>query len=224
MCGRYTLISIKEIIADEFHLPLDELREIKARYNIAPSQTVPVLLRDPEPVVPLVRWGLIPSWAKDEAIGSRLINARSETLREKPAFRGLYKKQRCLIPADGFYEWKKEGRVKTPHYIRLKSGRPFSFAGLWSRWRNPAGDEIKTFTIITCEANAVLAPVHDRMPVILADGEREAWLDPDYEDLASLSRMLDSYPADEMESYPVSTRVNSPKNESPECIDPVVRA
>jgi putative SOS response-associated peptidase YedK len=194
------------------------LEEVGPRYNIAPTQTVIVVADDGTRHLTQMRWGLIPSWAKDPAIGNRMINARAETVATKPAFRVALRKRRCLIPADGFYEWHPIGRRKQPIYISLKSREPFSFAGLWEAWTAPDGQEIKTCTIITCEANEVLKPIHDRMPVILTPEAETVWLDPTIQDPERLLPLLVPYPADEIEAYPVSTTVNNPAHDIPQCI------
>ena len=253
MCGRYTLTVSKKKLAEAFDLHEVQLRELPPQYNIAPLQSVPVLLEAPEPRVELFRWGLIPSWAKDPAIGDRMIpppafppkagyfhsesritgpsgrrqvvgmiNARKETLTEKPSFRDPFRNQRCLVLADGFYEWKAEERGKAPYYIRLKSKEPFGFAGLWSSWRNPNGSEIRSCAIITGEPNELMRSIHNRMPVILSREKREFWLDPSNHDTNGLMALLEPYPAAEMETYSVSKSVNSPGNDSPECVEPLV--
>jgi putative SOS response-associated peptidase YedK len=166
-------------------------------------------------------WGLIPSWAKDPGIGDRMINARVETLAEKPAFRAALKKRRCIIPADGFYEWQKLGKVKQPVRIVLKSREPFGFAGLWEHWRSPEGEEVLSCTIITTEANDLLKTVHDRMPVILTRDAEAAWLDPKTQDPEKLLRLLKQYPPEELEFYPVSREVNSPAVDKASNIEPL---
>ena len=220
MCGRYTLTTSKIKIAEEFQIEDIKLRELPSHYNIAPSSSVPVLVENPKLTIDLFRWGLIPSWAKDPTIGSRMINARKETLIEKPSFKGPLKNRRCLILADGFYEWKGEGTKKTPYYIRMKSQKPFGFAGLWSHWLDPKGNEIYSCTIITGEPNELIRPIHNRMPMILAKEKRNRWLDSSNHDSSDLLSLLETYPTDEMEAYVVSRTVNSPSNNSPECIQP----
>lgn len=170
----------------------------------------------------LMRWGLVPAWAKEASIGHRMINARAETVAEKPSFRRAFESRRCLAPADGFYEWRKlEGsRAKIPMRFVLKSREPFAFAGLWDIWRKPDSGELRSFTIITTAANELLRPIHDRMPVILRPEDEEKWLDPGLSDPNRLSSFLKTYPAEEMEAYEVSTRVNSPKNDDPACLTP----
>src|SRR5262249_7430344 len=164
-------------------------------------------------------WGLVPSWADDIKIGYRLINARAETAAGKPAFRSAFRSQRCLIPADGFYEWQKLNRRRQPFYFRLKDGRPFAFAGLWGRWRKGVAEVVEACTILTTGANGLVRPLHERMPVILAPKDFERWLDPRVQEAERVQPLLRSFPEDEMIAYPVGTRVNSPKNEGPECID-----
>jgi putative SOS response-associated peptidase YedK len=194
------------------------------RYNIAPTQSVIVVGDDGERYLKQMRWGLIPSWAKDESIGNRMINARAETIAEKPAFRAALKKRRCLIPADGFYEWKKGETSKAPKQpfcIRLKSKEPFGFAGLWEHWTSPDGEEVLSCTIITTEVNELLKEVHHRMPVILPREAEAVWLDPKIQDTDKLLPLLKPYPSDEMEFYPVDRIVNSPANDTPDCIVPI---
>jgi len=167
-------------------------------------------------------WGLIPSWAKDPSIGNRMINARSETLAEKPSFKAAYKRRRCLVLADGFYEWRKNpDKSKTPMYVQLESRDPFAFAGLWESWHSPDGDHVLSCTIITTQPNDFVRKIHNRMPVILPRRAYEQWLDPDEQKPDRLQPLLAPYPAEEMTAYPVSTTVNNPRNETPECIEPV---
>jgi putative SOS response-associated peptidase YedK len=170
-----------------------------------------------------MRWGLIPSWADDPAIGARMINARAETVAMKPAFRSAFRQRRCLVIADGFYEWRKLPRRKQPHYIRLRDRKPFAFAGLWERWTGSdrVGDaaSVLSCTIITTAPNELIAPLHNRMPVILRSKDYGTWLDPDTTQCDVLEPLLCPYPPDEMEAYPVSTHVNNPSNDTPECID-----
>jgi putative SOS response-associated peptidase YedK len=169
----------------------------------------------------LLRWGLIPSWSKDTASGNRLINARSETAREKPSFRTAFKRHRCLIPANGFYEWKKQERGKQPYYIRRRDGHLFAFAGLWDRWEGGEEGAVETCTILTTSANDVVAPLHDRMPVILPPEEYAHWLDPSLKDTDSLVPLLVPFPSEAIVAYPVSLRVNAPKTDDKECIAPI---
>jgi putative SOS response-associated peptidase YedK len=173
----------------------------------------------------LLRWGLIPSWAKDTKIGASLINARADTIATKPSFRTAFKRRRCLIPADGFYEWKKgEGKTKQPFYIRLKKDYPFAFAGLWEHWEGPDNSAIDSCTIVTTEANDTLRPLHDRMPVILQEEDYDRWLDPKTEDPTQLCELLKPYPSEEMDAFPISTLVNNARNESAQCIEPLPEA
>jgi putative SOS response-associated peptidase YedK len=224
MCGRYTLIRLSDLTMKfPWILPANEV--VQPRFNIAPSQAILVVINDGSNRLQLVRWGLIPSWADDETIGNRTINARAETLAQKPAFRTALRKRRCMIPADGFYEWRKEpDGTKTPMYIRMKDRTPFAFAGLWDDWHPPDGGAIRSCTIITTDANAVLEPIHNRMPVILGAEACRRWIDPvpaADADLKSLTDMLRPSPAEEMDATAVSRLVNSPANESPRCIEAV---
>ena len=218
MCGRYTLRTTAREIAEVFEVP--EVPELPARYNIAPTQDVPVIrLGDGGREFALLHWGLIPSWADDPAIGSRMINARAETVAEKPAFRRAFRSRRCLVVSDGFFEWRREGGRKQPYFIRMKDERPFAFAGLWERWEK-LGEPIESCTVITGEPNEVVAPLHDRMPVIVPESAYDTWLDPGVSDPKRLQELLVPYPPEEMEAYPVSTMVNSPSNDRAGCIAP----
>ena len=202
---------------------LIEAPELKPRYNIAPTQQIVAIKLDPESgtrQLSLLRWGLIPSWADDPSIGNRMINARADTVAVKPAFRSAFKKGRCLIVADGFYEWKKIGSTKQPFFVRLKDDEPFAFAGLSEHWHR--GDQvIDSATIITTEGNEVMEGIHDRMPVILSPNDYDLWLEPDFHGQGKLLEMLKPYPAEEMTAYPVSTVVNNPRNEMKECVEVV---
>lgn len=220
MCGRYTLTMPVETLAEEFGVA-GPLPELSPSYNVAPTQEVAAVLVDgDERHLEMLRWGLIPSWADDPQIGSRMINARSETVAEKPSFRGAFRKRRCLIPADGFYEWQRTGNGKQPYYVRAKDGSPFAFAGLWESWGRD-GEEIRSCTILTTEANEIVGEVHHRMPVIVAPENYEVWLDPDVRDTEWFTALLTPYPAEEMEAYPVSRFVNSPSNDDKRCVEPV---
>jgi putative SOS response-associated peptidase YedK len=208
---------LKEVLL-LFGLDAPEATTIPARYNIAPTQLVPAVRLDGRGQRELARlqWGLVPSWADSPAIGNQLINARGETVASKPAFRDAFRRRRCLLPADGFYEWKKQGRAKQPFFIHLAHEQPFAFAGLWESWQH--GEmSIESCTIITTESNALLQDLHPRMPVILEPGNFQQWLGPG-EDRDALLGLLGPYPADRMELYPVSTVVNNPRHEGPECI------
>jgi putative SOS response-associated peptidase YedK len=221
MCGRYVLRSRAEAIAEEFDLP--DVPLLEPRYNIAPTQPVAAVRIDPqghEREFTALRWGLIPSWADDPALGNRMINARSDTVADKPAFRHAFKAKRCLIVADGFYEWMKLDGRKQPHFIHLKDDRPFAFAGLWDRW-DKGGEPIESCTIITTDANELMAPIHDRMPVIIPKADYDLWLDPAIKDSRKLQPLLSPFDPDEMDAYPVSTLVNRPSNDVERCIERV---
>jgi len=219
MCGRYTLTADQEAL--QVALGVEGLVHPHPRYNIAPTQEVPVVVAPQgRPRGATLRWGLVPFWAKDPSMGNRMINARSETAAEKPSFRTPFRRSRCLIPADGFFEWRKEQGGKVPFWIHMEDEEPFTMAGLWDRWKDPDGKELLTFTILTTEPNEFLRPIHDRMPVILAPSERERWLDPDAP-AEELEALLDPYPAEPMAVREVSTRVNSPRNDDPACLEPV---
>jgi len=218
MCGRFTITSIDDLL-DEFG-GLELPAELGPRFNVAPTQSVPIIANESRGEVKLVRWGLVPYWAKELAIGNRMINARSETLASKPAFRAAFSRRRCLVLADGFYEWKRDGKAKTPYCVRLANKRPFSFAGLWERWKAPDDTEVLSCTIITGEANEVMAPIHDRMPIIVAGADRERWLSPDRVSSDDVADILTPPPAEGFEVFQVSRLVNSPKNDTPECVAP----
>jgi putative SOS response-associated peptidase YedK len=223
MCGRFTLfVDPKDLMEafPGFEVPADWT----PRYNIAPAQPVAVIPNNGQNKLEFFRWGLIPPWAKDPSIGNRMINARSETLAEKPSFRTAFRRRRCLVLADGFYEWRKEpGRAtKTPMYIRLESGKPFGFAGLWESWRSPDDQTVLSCTIITTTPNELLAKIHNRMPVILAPEAYDLWLDPAAQSPERLGVWLRPYSAEQMTAYPVSTFVNSPGNDTPACVVPAV--
>jgi len=219
MCGRFTLVSPYVAVTERFHVRVQP-PGIKPRYNIAPGQEVLCVIRDGENRIEPLRWGLIPFWAKDPAIGNRLINARAETVAEKPSFRSAFAKRRCLVVADGFYEWRPAGKRKVPVYIFLKSKKPFGFAGLYESWKDTGGREIRTCTIITTEANDLVRPIHDRMPVILPEGVEDRWLDPGEGSRERLQALLTSYPAGEMDAYDVTPVVNSAGHDAPDCITP----
>lgn len=221
MCGRFTRTANPKAIEDEFKVTVPPDVLLKPRYNIAPTQIIPAVLESAgERIVSELRWGLIPAWAKEAAIGSRLINARSETLSEKPSFRNAFRRRRCLIPASGFYEWQRvEKGAKQPFYFRLKDKDVFGFAGLWEEWLDKeTGEAVATCTIITTMANKVLEPVHDRMPVILQPKDYEQWLDEKENNTDALRQLLAPFPAAEMTSHAVSRAVNSPTSDSPELI------
>ena len=229
MCGRYTLRHSREEIARAFELL--EMPDLSPRYNIAPTQSVAVVRLAPadglsaelpagKPLRQLtfMHWGLVPSWAEDPSIGSRMINARAESIDTKPAFRTAFRQRRCLIVADGFFEWQKQGRRKQPYYIHRRDGQLFGIAGLWERWQR--GElTIESCSIITTTANAVVSPLHDRMPVILDPSDFEQWLDPAIDEPERLKPLLRPYPAAGMEAEPVSSRVNSPQYDGPKCVE-----
>lgn len=215
MCGRYILLSKAQKLANRFRL--DQPPPLTARYNIAPTQGVAVVRQREDGVrlLAMMHWGLIPFWAKDADIGNRLINARSETVMEKPAFKQAFKKRRCLILADGFYEWRKCERGKQPYLFRMADEQPFAFAGLWERWDDPDGEAIESCTILTTQANDLVKSVHHRMPVILDRPDESRWLD---EQAAAPRDLLQSFPAEQMISMPVSTHVNNPQHEDARCL------
>lgn len=220
MCGRFTLKAIPENLMAE--LGISAVPDpFTPRYNIAPSQIILAITNGKAPAFQYFRWGLIPFWAKDPKIGYRMINARSETLTTKKTFKGLIRKNRCLIVADGFYEWEKTGRRKVPYYILLKSEEPFAFAGLWSTWKDPEGKEVRSCTILTTGANDLVREIHDRMPVILDKKERVQWLAETMPDEAALAALCQPFNPQKMTQYEVSTRVNSPAHEDPGCVQPV---
>lgn len=223
MCGRFALVTEKHILELLFELDYSLDFEIKSRYNIAPTQQTPVVrlsAADNKRELALLKWGLVPFWAKDETIGNRLINARAETVREKPAFRDAYKKRRLLIPASGFYEWKSEAAGKQPYFITAKSKELLSLAGLWERWDKGPEQSLETFTILTTEPNSLVAELHNRMPVIIPSQSFGAWLDPlTGED--QLQQLMKPYPEDRLIYYPVSRLVNKPNNDVPEMIEPL---
>ena len=220
MCGRYSLTSKLNNLQARFDFEAGNL-VYRSRYNVAPTQEVLAVVNDGRNRAGFLRWGLVTSWAKDPRIGSRMINARAETVAEKPAFRQALRKRRCLVLADGFYEWKKEGGAKVPMYIASRSREPFGMAVLWETWKTPSGEPLHSCTIITTSANSLMEPIHDRMPVILTQEAEAAWLDRGIDDPVALTRLLVPYPAPELEAYPVSTLVNSPSNDTPECLLPV---
>lgn len=217
MCGRFTLHHTAEEILRQFGVQ-ELLFHVLPRYNIAPSQPVAVIVHEEGRHLDGYRWGLVPFWAKDPKIGHRLINARAETLAEKPSFRAALAHRRCLIPADGFYEWKREGEGRRPYHIRMRDGSPFVFAGLYEEWEAPDGSPIRTCTIITVEPNRLLAGIHNRMPAILSADAQAVWMDRSTTDPDRLLAVLTPYPEGEMEAYPVSRRVNVPTVDDPACI------
>jgi putative SOS response-associated peptidase YedK len=219
MCGRFTLRQPAHAVGEQFGL--DAVPAFEPRYNIAPTQSVLAVRHaagtGKEAV--FLRWGLVPSWASDLSIGNRLLNARAETIAEKPSFRAAFKHRRCLIVADGFYEWQSVAGKKQPIHFRFRDGRLFAFAGLWEHWNVPDGPAIETCTILTTTSNELIRPLHDRMPVILDPDHREAWLDPQFADRDALQSWLIPWPAEEMTGVPASMRVNNPRNEGPACLE-----
>ena len=221
MCGRFVLKDNIEDLSSCFQIDnVDDLL-LEARYNIYPGQNVPVIIMEKRKKFVMMRWGLVPSWSNDPLIGFQMINARAETLSQKASFKNSFKKLRCIIPCSGFYEWKKlDKKTKVPYFIRLRNGTPFALAGLWDRW-NKDGGNLTTFTIITTTPNNIIEPIHDRMPVILKSENHDMWINPDITDTENISDFLKPYPSEEMELYEISTFVNNPKNDSPECIEPI---
>jgi putative SOS response-associated peptidase YedK len=223
MFGRYRLSRRKQLVEEYFDTASDA-EDWSPRYNIAPTQSIPVIRQNPkEPVreLSLMRWGLIPSWAKDSSGAAKMINARSESASTKPAFRDAMKSRRCLIPADGFYEWKRDGKTKQPYCFEVSEGELFAFAGIWDRWKDPSGQWVKSCSILTTTPNAVTASVHDRMPVILDPDGYDQWLDPGMRDASAASELLKPYDARQMRCYPVSTRINHAANDDAACSAPV---
>jgi putative SOS response-associated peptidase YedK len=207
----------------EFGVPVPS--DLAPRYNIASTRQIAAVRNRPDGEdreFVLLRWGLIPSWAKDPSIGARMINARAETAPEKPAFRSAFRRRRCLVPASGFYEWQKQGRVKQPYYISLRERKPMAIAGLWERWEGTEGAPIESCTLLTTDANDLIAPLHDRMPVIVSPGDFDLWLDPTVSTTERLLSLLRPFPADGMTASPVSTLVNNPSVDDPRCIEPAL--
>ena len=222
MCGRFTLTVDPSQLQEAFPwLAVPE--QYSARYNIAPTQPIAVVPNDGKNQMDFYNWGLIPFWAKDPSIGSRMINARAETLAEKPSFRNAYRRRRCLILADGFYEWKqqKEDKGKVPIYIQLETGEPFAFAGLWEIWASPEGSELRSCTIITTRPNEFMKPIHNRMPVILSERNYDRWLSTNEMDPDTLNPLLNQLTEKSLRAYPVSKLVNNPSNDIPELINPI---
>ncbi|WKA60513.1 SOS response-associated peptidase [Planococcus shenhongbingii] len=221
MCGRYSLYADYSAILERFDI--DEVtfgeEEYSESYNIAPSQQVVAVVNDgTKNRLGFLKWGLVPPWAKDEKIGYKMINARAETAAEKPSFRNAFKKKRCLVVADSFYEWKRTDDGKTPMRIKLKSGEPFAFAALWESWKSPEGKTVNTCSILTTKANELMGSIHDRMPVILSKEAEKVWLDPKVQDEEVLGNLLKPFDSAQLEAYEVSDAVNSPKNNGPELI------
>jgi putative SOS response-associated peptidase YedK len=221
MCGRYVVKTPVLELATMFDLM--DVPALTPRFNVAPTQMVPVVRLKPETKkreLVMLKWGLIPAWAKDAAIANQMIMARADTVADKPAFRDAFRRRRCLMVADGFYEWQKTNGKKQPYFIGLKDQSPFAFAGLWERWKNPEGDAVESCALITTDANHVVKPIHDRMPVILQRQDYETWLDLEIQDTMALQKFLQPYPVEAMMAYPVSSFVNDPRNEASRCLDP----
>lgn len=221
MCGRFTLRTPAHLVARTFRLP--GIPGLEPRYNIAPTQPIAAIRADAateDRQLTFFRWGLIPSWAEDPKIGNRMINARGETVAEKPSFRKAFATRRCLVLADGFYEWQKQEQGKQPFYITLQEDLPFAFAGLWER-NQRCGEPIESCTIITTSANELMAPIHDRMPVIIPPDRYDLWLDTAVQEIERLTPLIAPYDASQMKATPVSSRVNNPRHESPDCIAPL---
>lgn len=224
MCGRYSLYADYNVILNRFDIEETALQEeeYKPSYNVAPSQQVLAIVNDgAKNRLGQLKWGLIPPWAKDEKIGSKMINARSETVAEKPSFKGALRRKRCLVIADSFYEWKREEGKKIPMLIKLKSGEPFAFAALWETWQSPDGKKVNSCTILTTGPNELMERIHDRMPVILTKEEEKIWLNPEIQDPDELKSLLKPFNSSGMEAFEVSNAVNSPKNNGPELIEKV---
>lgn len=218
MCGRFALKSPPAKLVE--HFGLDECADFAPRYNIPPGTDIPVIRQSPEGkrVLHLLRWGLVPHWAKDPSIGNKLSNARGESVAEKPSFRDAFRRRRCLIPADGFYEWKTEDKVKQPYFISLKSGEPLAMGGLWESWRRPDGEILRTACIITTGPNDVMEPIHDRMPVILRAEVWQAWLEAPVENIQPL---VSPYEPDTMQAWPVDRRVSRTVDDDAGLIEPI---
>jgi putative SOS response-associated peptidase YedK len=224
MCGRFTLTTSKRELAELFGATEVETPAALPQYNIPPSAPALAVRQLPghegRQLLPL-RWGLIPAWAKDPAIGNKLINARAESAADKPSFRDAFRRRRCLVLVDGFFEWKKQGGKRQPYYVRLRDPQPFAFAGLWERWRGPHDQPVETCTVLTTGANDLVRPIHDRMPVILEPAAYERWLDPGVNEPAELQPLLHPYRADQMIAYPVSRLVNNPRHDDAQCLEPL---
>jgi len=219
MCGRFVQKAERKIITEEFYVRAF-IDEVLTSYNVAPGQNAGIIINRGDNVYVQYRWGLVPSWAKDPQIGNKMINARAETVAQKPSYKSAFRNRRCLVPVDGFYEWKRTGGYKIPYFIHHRSKKPFSLAGLWETWKDPEGSPVSTFTIITTDANAALHPIHERMPVVIPTEKRVFWLDS-AADIQSLQILLVPFNSSELLFHEVSRLVNSPDNNSPQCIVPV---
>ena len=218
MCGRFGIIVDFRFASKLYGAKVNY--EFTPNYNVSPGMTVPVIVKEDKPTIEGFRWGFTPHWAKDPSIGMKMINARAETVPEKPSFKSSFQSRRCLILASGFYEWKKGPKAKTPYYIMVRNRKLFSFAGLWTVWTSPEGDEMRSCTIITTQPNAFVRDIHDRMPVVLREEREDAWIDPDTSE-ADLKAMLAPYPDKDTYGHPVSREVNYTRNNSPELIKPL---
>jgi putative SOS response-associated peptidase YedK len=218
MCGRFTLHHTTQETIERFSVDQSTI-DLEPRYNIAPSQPVAVVLQRQQRTLEAFKWGLVPFWAKDPKIGNRMINARSETLAEKPAYKTPLKRRRCLIPTSGFYEWKKQADERIPTYIYLRDTRLFALAGLWEEWSAPDGETLYSCTIITTQANQFMSQIHHRMPIIFNPVQEEIWLDPAVQDPAELLPLLQPYAEEKMAAHPVSRQMNVPTFDEPACIE-----
>ena len=220
MCGRYAFFSPAEAVKRTF--ALDLLPALAPRYNIAPTQSVPAVrvAEEGRRTLVMLHWGLVPHWAKERAIGNRMINARCETLAEKPAYREAFRRRRCLVLADGWYEWQAAPGGKLPWFVRLRDPSPIAFAGLWERWKDPAGELLESCTIVTTDASESIKKIHDRMPVVLPEQSWDRWMDPAYSDTDALSKTLGPYDPKALKAWTVSRQVNAPKNEGAKLIEP----
>jgi putative SOS response-associated peptidase YedK len=220
MCGRFSLLAHQELIRERFGIEEFEF-DIEPRYNIAPTQKIATVIRDPITKAVGMRWGFIPFWAKDMKIGNKMINSRAETVAESKVFKHAFQKKRCLILTTGFYEWKKTDDGKIPMHIRMESNPVFAFAGIYSHWKSPSDSIITSCSIITTTPNELMQPIHNRMPVILKPDDESIWLDPEFDDVEALKRLLVPYSEEVLEAYQVSKYVNNPRNEGPMCTKPV---
>lgn len=221
MCGRFVLKDNIKTLSKNFDFDQDDDVLFEPKYNITPGQNVPIIIKEETRKCAIMRWGLVPSWSNDPLIGFQMINARSETVAQKPSFKNSLRKRRCIVPSNGFYEWKKlDNKTKTPYYIKMKNNKPFGFAGLWDTW-NKDGANLTTFTIITTSPNELIKPIHDRMPVILKKEDEDLWLNPDIQNSDKILHLLKPFSSDDMETYEISTYVNNPRNEGEKCIVPV---
>lgn len=221
MCGRFVLKDNIKTLSKNFDFDQDDDVLFEPKYNISPGQNVPIIIKEETRKCAIMRWGLVPSWSNDPLIGFQMINARSETVAQKPSFKNSLRKRRCIVPSNGFYEWKKlDNKTKTPYHIKMKNNKPFGFAGLWDTW-NIDGGNLATFTIITTSPNELIKPIHDRMPVILKKEDEDLWLNPDIQNSDEVLHLLKPFSSDDMETYEISTYVNNPRNEGEKCIVPV---